>query len=186
MAFFYFVLHTRLISPFGSRPPHPRPPSACAWRERRERTTGARLRPLDSSRACGRTLARGLPPRRGVRAPRLHALSLSFFGHRSATFSYRDLVLAYSHYHCATFRSTVRYPRSCVRAPPRPSCAATATAAAAMCSPLWLLIDRARFGCRAVPHFGPESFFARQHFVWRLHSKHGAPVRHDAGRGGTF
>ena len=87
------------------------------------------------------------------------------FSATSATFSYRDLVLAYSHYHCATFRSTARCPRSCVRAPPRPSCAATATAAAAMCSPLWLLIARARLGRRAVPHFGAESFFA-QHFLY--------------------
>ena len=140
-----------------------------------------------TARARVGTLARGLPPRRGVRTPRLHALSLSFFGHiQSATFSYRDSVLAYSHYHCATFRSTARCPRSCVRAPPHPSCAATATAAAAMCSPLWLLIDRARFGRRAAPHFGGESFFAQHFFVWRLYSKHGAAVRHDAGRGGTF
>ena len=34
-----------------------------------------------TARARVGTLARGLPPRRGVRAPRLHALSLSFFGH---------------------------------------------------------------------------------------------------------
>ena len=97
-----------------------------------------------TARARVGTLARGLPPRRGVRAPRLHALSFYRFSATSATFSYRDLVLAlYSHYPCATFRSTARCPRSCVRAPPRPSCAATATAAAATCSRLWLLIDRA-------------------------------------------
>ena len=62
------LFYTRVrFHPFGSHPPHPRQPNACAWRERRDRTTGARLRPLDSSRARGRTLARGLPPRRGVR-----------------------------------------------------------------------------------------------------------------------
>ena len=174
-----------IFRPFGSRPPHPRPPSACAWRERRDRTTGARLRPLDSSRARGHACAWHAA---AAICPRLHALSLSFFGHIGHIHCrpHTAIFLAYSAITIAQHSAARHAAHGPAYAPPRPSCAATATAAAAMCS-LWLLIDRAlpdrRAGCHIL---GPKAFSHRIFCMAFVFKTWRAAVRHDAGRGGTF
>ena len=138
-----------------------------------------------TARARVGTLARGLPPRRGVRAPRLHALSLSFFGHIGHIFVSRfgfglqPLPLRNIPQHGAL----PAVLRPCA-APPflrrhRHGRSGDVFAAVVAHRPCAL-----RPPCGAT--FWGRKFFRTAFFVWRLHSKHGAAVRHDAGRGGTF